>query len=636
MSTDSRAPELTRAGLVVAGTTVPLFTGSVHFFGLDPAAWPTVLATVRGMGVRVVETCVPWALYERAPSAIDFDALEEPRLDLTRFLELVGEAGLYASVRIGPAHGAALTRFGIPEHVVWDPECQARSAAGSPVVVPAVPLAFPAPSLCSDKYLAEARRWARAVGERIAPLCHPHGPVVACHVDPGTDLFAVDRHPNALERYRRLLEEKGRSAEAIERALELVTASSERAGTDAEEWTWLCDWAELGERLERDAVRTLSEALESTGISVPIFRRRAPVTPTLGASRHGASVLDLSALAPMSAASDRLSTAIATSEHAARAAAHGVPAVARVAAGFSPFSRPQSDAECLNAALFALAHGIRGLELHQAVESERWIGAPCDRRGAARPFAEAWTRLARALEETRFAELERVVAVRIVRARALAQSLAVRRAQLPIAAALEALVIGRRLEPNASSVLDPILDAERLVFRLAAELDCRHVPYAVIDDDLAPVRAEQTRLTIVVGPVDPSLEALLRREVDGGHAVVLAPFADLPSFDPRIPLLPRDETLLGGALDDAIRTLGLRRFEATPGELGVAVHTDASGRARVLFAVNTTDRPLAGHVEAFGANVAEDVLDGSTFEARGGTLSLPVPPKAVRFLHLKS
>lgn len=637
MSTDSRAPELTRSGLVLGEETVPLFMGSVHPFALEPAAWPAALAAVRTMGIRVVDACVPWAEHERTSGEIDFGA-SDPRLDIGRFVALAGELGLLVSLRIGPAQSHDRTRLGIPEPVIWDPECQARSAEGKPIVLPTAPLAFPLPSLASEKYLAEMRRWALAVGAQIAPLCHPRGPVVACHVDPGGAPFVFDHHPSALERYRSALERKGKTQEAIVRAL-ASAAFADSGSIDAEREAegWLRDFVEVGEAIRNDAVRALRSALETAGVSVPIlYEATLDARPALPESRRAAAVLDLSALGP-SASPERRRLDAAASAHAARAAARALPALARVGAGFSPFSRPRTEAESLNDALFALAHGISGVELYQAVESERWIGAPCDRSGVARPFADAWTRLARALEVTRFAELERVVAVRIVRSRALAPLLKAARARLPVAAELEELVLGARVAPPVTRALEDALELERFVFCLEDELERRHVPHAVVDDDdVLPFG--RARLTIVVGTLEPGLRDVLHREAARGHAVVLAPFAGdsaEAAVDAPIPVLGRSTVQLGPALDDAIRTLGLPRFEAGPEELGLTVHADASGQPRVLFAFNRSARPLAGRLDAFGANVAEDLLDGSTFEAQGGTLSLPVPERTVRFLHLR-
>ena len=73
-----------------------------------------------------IDTYVPWGVHETAPGAA---RLRRARRRARRggFLRLVHELGLYAIVRPGPHINAELTYFGIPERMVWDPACQARS-----------------------------------------------------------------------------------------------------------------------------------------------------------------------------------------------------------------------------------------------------------------------------------------------------------------------------------------------------------------------------------------------------------------------------------------------------------------------------------------------------------------------------
>ncbi|HTJ84302.1 MAG TPA: beta-galactosidase, partial [Polyangiaceae bacterium] len=131
---------LVREGLDVGGEIVPLYAGSVHYWRLDPKCWRACLAATKGLGLGVVDTYVPWAVHELSPGMFDFGE-RNPAHDVAKFVATAGELGLKVIVRPGPHINAELTHFGIPERVVWDPACQARSPQGNPVMLPMLPQA---------------------------------------------------------------------------------------------------------------------------------------------------------------------------------------------------------------------------------------------------------------------------------------------------------------------------------------------------------------------------------------------------------------------------------------------------------------------------------------------------------------
>src|SRR6202142_2495780 len=132
---------------------------------------------MRAMGLRVLDTYVPWGVHETAPGEHDFGS-RDPRLAVASFLEMAHELGLRCVLRPGPHINAELTFFGLPERIVWDPECQARTPGGHPVMLPIVPVAFPVPSYASEAFLEETADWYRAVGKRLSRLRWPDGPIV--------------------------------------------------------------------------------------------------------------------------------------------------------------------------------------------------------------------------------------------------------------------------------------------------------------------------------------------------------------------------------------------------------------------------------------------------------------------------
>src|SRR5215471_12127195 len=111
----------------------PLYAGALHYFRLPKNAWQPALESLAALGVRFVDTVVPWVVHEKAPSVFDFGE-DNPRLDVIGFLELAARVGLRSIVRLGPMLDTELAFGGIPERVIWDEACMARTESGAPLV----------------------------------------------------------------------------------------------------------------------------------------------------------------------------------------------------------------------------------------------------------------------------------------------------------------------------------------------------------------------------------------------------------------------------------------------------------------------------------------------------------------------
>src|SRR3984957_3282081 len=75
------------------GQVLPLWAGAMHYWRHPRGEWRAGLEAMRAMGLRVVDTYVPWAVHEKGPGEYDFGA-DTPRLDVAGFLELAHELGL--------------------------------------------------------------------------------------------------------------------------------------------------------------------------------------------------------------------------------------------------------------------------------------------------------------------------------------------------------------------------------------------------------------------------------------------------------------------------------------------------------------------------------------------------------------
>lgn len=662
---------LTRAGLDLDGKFVPLLAGSVHYFRLSPDDWRPSLVGLVEMGLKLVDVYVPWAVHERPDKSFDFGQ-HDPRLGVRRFLELAHELGLYAIVRPGPHINAELTRFGIPERVIWDEACQARSPRGKRVVLPAPPLAFPVPSYASRAFLAESGRWLRACAEELAPLRYPEGPIVLVQADNEAALyfrdgvFDQDYHPDAVAVYVELLQEKYGTIKVLSErygqcfeSFESVEPPRRLAAERAVELSRYLDWAEAQERIITRAVRAFRRELEAGGLTGLPYSHNLPPGESATPIDPGAldQELDLTGLDYYHGANPKSAARIArrTSELALRAAARGYPAYAcELAAGFPPFLSPLFPRDNAFTALTACAYGLRGFNLYMAVERDRWIGSPIDQHGNRRESFEFWRSLCAALERVEFWKLEREVDVVIAIPRELRRLFRVLHAFGPLSQSWFELLRDGAVDAVLEDELDlgaaRALETALLVRKLEQALDRLAIPYAFASSDALDHALARARWVIVANPGALSPELVERLERARREGVALSLMPHLPEYDAgfhplakkvefspdeRAPLLlPSDEAELFEALSRARERLNLRSLAFTPEHLRVTLHTDGAGVPRVGFVINPDRYPATARLELPGLSGAEDVLDGTLLHATQNAIEVAVPPESVRLLAL--
>jgi len=654
---------------------VPLYSGSVHYWRLDPGDWRTALVETKKLGVRLIDTYVPWGVHETGPGEADFGE-RNPRHDVAGFLRLVHELGLYAIVRPGPHINAELTYFGIPERVVWDPECQARSPSDNPVILPIVPVGFPVPSYASEAFLIEAEKWLAIVGAKLAPLRYPDGPIVLCQIDnEGTlyfrdGLYDQDYRPEAITLYQTFLREKygtqnallaayGKRATAFDRVKPPVIFDAE----NADDLAWHVDWAEFQEHLIATALARMKEALVRAGLSeIPTFHNMTmgyEATP-LSAARIG-RVVDLVGLDYYHRANptERLMIERRTTELVSRAEGQNHPTFAcEMGAGFPPFFYPIPD-EVDNqfTVMTALAYGLRGFNIYMAVDRDRWIGAPIDSRGRPRPFAEFWRKLSSALDEVRFHELVRKAPVRILMPALKRRLNRALHAFSPATPALFA-VLGKGSHESCfeedlglGGAVASEVDAFVEIFERA--LSQQGIPFAHVESDAAVTSLRGARWIICpsAGGIEPALWDYLARAVREGTRVTVGP--RVPARDGSLRSLASpldhtgfelvqganshpyfDENLIRELTREAARELGLASCPVVPLAVSATIHEDADGRPRVLFVINPTTEAERATVELSTSVLATDLLDRSRHESRDRTLELWAPARSVRMLKL--
>jgi beta-galactosidase len=666
---------LSRAGIIVEGRLVPLYSGSVHYWRIERDVWKDALLETKRLGVRLIDTYVPWSVHETASGETDFGE-KDPNLDVAAFLRLVHELDLLAIVRPGPHINGELTHFGIPERIIWDPACQARSPQGNPVMLPMVPVGFPVPSYASAAFFGEAEKWLVKAAAVLAPLRFPEGPIVLCQIDnEGTlyfrdGLYDQDYRPEAISLYRVFLRNKygteadlarayGRRSDPFDRVVPPTIFDAETA----DELTFHLDWAEFQERLIAGSIARMKSAFVAAGMDeIPTFHNMTmghEATPLSAAQL--ATAVDLVGLDYYHRATpaERISIERRTTELSMRGEGVDKPSFAcEMGAGFPPYFFPiPEEVDNEFNVMTALAYGLRGFNIYMAVDRDRWIGAPIDRHGRPGPSAAFWGKLFRALEETRFHELFRRAPVRIVNTSLKRRLNRALHAFSPATPALFAVLGSGSHETcfeddfglggRVASEVDAFIEA----FEQA--LSARGVPFAHVDGETAGPSLSGARWIIcpTAGGVELGLWTELQRRRQEGAWVTIGP--RVPSRDGSLrplaePLDPTgfeqvpmsgphphvDGAAIDAQVDAAIRGLDLPVWTAGPKTVSVTVHEDAENRPRVLFIMNPTTVNEEATVQLRQRATLIDLFDGSRHECSEGGASVFVPARSVRMLRI--
>jgi beta-galactosidase len=643
---------------------LPLWAGAMHYWRHPPSEWRAGLQAMRDMGLRLLDTYVPWGVHERAPGEFDFGEVD-PRLDVVRFLEISHEVGLPCLLRPGPHINAELTFFGLPERVVWDSECQARTPGGHPVMLPMVPVAFPVPSYASDAFLEESARWYRAVGQRLSRLRWPEGPIVLVQVDNEGALYFrdgvydQDYHPDALQAFRQFLRAKYRHLRALRDAWndeDITFANVEPPRRfDAKEIVDLArhvDWTEFHEQLLSTAMERMAAALVDAGFdglptthNLPLGEAATPLNPAR------MTAIDLVGLDYYHKASptEHWSIVRRTTELACRSEGRGRPAFgAEVGAGFPPFFAPLDELDSMYALMAAMAYGLRGFNLYMAVERDRWIGAPIDPHGRPRPFAAEYRKLLTAIEAVRFHTLRRRTPVRLVVPRALRRLARAMHSFGPVTPAFFNIIgAGWResvLERDFGMGAPPLIAAEGYLRAFERALHARGVPFAYAGGETVELSIAGADWVVCTsgGGLKPHLVESLHAARRAGTVVTMGPRS--PELDAAMRPLRRPVDVDGfeiEPLDDIARAdalvakrideLELPTWPTDPLDVHVAVHEDDAG-ARVVFVMNPTAQDLVARVSLAGVDALVDLMGGQRVARSGGAFELTVPSRVVRMM----
>jgi len=610
----------------------------MHYWRVEPARWAACLRAMHELGLTLVETYVPWRVHAPTAGRCEWTGAR----DLPRFLDAARAAGLAVVLRPGPHVNAELTGFGMPDWVLGEPACQARTSRGTPAWMPSPPRAWPLPSYASTAFQAHVRAWYAAVADVVRPHLAPDGPVVAIGVDNEAQLFFrlgaydLDYHPDALAWWAEECGEHGAAP----------TGWGEPAAA-------CVAWVRWKDRYIARALGDFARMLDEVGLGEVARFHNLPPGP--------AGLYDLRGI------QDAIGGPVGIDAYTARAdfpalrrralacvgSARPLPIGFEVGIGFFPWVPPLDATDDATRErdhlLVLLAAGLRGFNVFMAVERDRYYGAAISKTGRVEPHA-AWLRpLLAALAEVDWPALRRAPAIALVACKADARfglASSVLDPMTPVVAELLDLGPGGAAELGRDA---GALAARRWHDAVAHALELAQVPYAIVDEgtpeaELARYRAvvvptpgpearidralwarlralaEARATRVVIGPGTPTRDELDRPLADGTPARGLGRLAAASLAD--VAGLADDLAALAGEPSDAWQV-------ERPDDVRAYVHADAAGMARVVFLVNDAHRACTAVVLA-EACILRDVFSSERPRVLDGRVTIAVPSRGVR------
>ncbi len=166
---------------VLDGKPFQIISGEMHYARIPREYWRDRLQKARAMGLNTVSTYVFWNAHEPRPGVYDFSG----SLDVSAFVRMAQQEGLYVILRPGPYSCAEWDLGGFPAWLFIDSNTVLRST--------------------DEKFLGPAERWLKRLGQELAPLQLTRGgPILAVQVENeygsfGNDKVYMKRILNALK-----------------------------------------------------------------------------------------------------------------------------------------------------------------------------------------------------------------------------------------------------------------------------------------------------------------------------------------------------------------------------------------------------------------------------------------------------
>ncbi|KAK4477230.1 hypothetical protein RD792_016444 [Penstemon davidsonii] len=96
--------------MIINGSRELLFSGSVHYPRSPPEMWPDIIRKAKEGGLNLIQTYIFWNIHEPVQGQFNF----EGNYDFIKFIKMIGENGLWVTLRVGPYVEAEWNLGGFP------------------------------------------------------------------------------------------------------------------------------------------------------------------------------------------------------------------------------------------------------------------------------------------------------------------------------------------------------------------------------------------------------------------------------------------------------------------------------------------------------------------------------------------
>ncbi len=402
--------------LFLHGKNVPLLSGEVQFFRMDPETWELCLRQVKNIGLPIVSTYLSWRRFSKSPGQFDLTGLTDTRLNVPKFLDLCKKMDLYVTMKPGPWICGEEVNGGYPDWLVEQPDLQVLDVNDQPVSGYRYPFDSPIPSYFHPSYQFNVSEWLKAVDEVIKPYCYPNGPIILIQLDNEPcytfhdRMFESDYNPTIAEKgglYSRWMKEKYRSIERLNHCYGLqfrefaeVTPPRKLNIKMDKQLVQYMDWVEFKEDLLASHVASIRNYHLQNGVDEVLFTINFNQHPQLATPNNWHSLERSSGLGgfdyyPEMPMNINGFVDVVQAVNYSRAV-NRVAWSPEIMCGIWSFDgdehRPDSyldSKEYEYLYLTCLAYGLKGMNFYMLADRDNWVNSPIDSQGLLTKTANA-------------------------------------------------------------------------------------------------------------------------------------------------------------------------------------------------------------------------------------------------------
>ncbi len=167
------------------GKPFQIISGEMHYSRIPKEYWRHRIRMAKAMGCNTIATYVFWNYHETEKGKFDF---KSENRELTRFIEIVKEEGMWLLFRPGPYSCGEWDLGGIPPYLLSIPDIKLRCM--------------------DDRYMHAVERYITAMSDKIRPyLISNGGPIIMLQIENEYGSYGNDRE--YMKRMKELWQENG-------------------------------------------------------------------------------------------------------------------------------------------------------------------------------------------------------------------------------------------------------------------------------------------------------------------------------------------------------------------------------------------------------------------------------------------